>query len=483
MVINIINNNTTIDLSYFENLPQNNINWGDGSITTNTYSHTYTSKGMYNIIADFSPVTKIKDNFNFSNVNFINFESLNGATFSIGNNFLNNNTLIKNLDLSELDITSIGSNFLQGTTNLQCLKVPYKKDISLTSWGSNSLSGRAVIYCGIYYDYYANANVWKNKKDFMTPTDYAVKNATYQDLLNTINDLKFYESDTTIDLSKFPMIKFLLDAGTLKCKNNLAYDEYTSATTPRQKWHSNKEINKSFFVLTFVYNFTTENGVRKYKYPVLYEALSRNGNTLNVKSYKNDTFYYTDEVDSYQVKQNYYANTLVEIDDPQYYYKKNIFEYEPYHELEDPNYAMGKLQFGLIDESNITFLEYDGDHETGFTIRIRVNGVCKNVKIWSNRYDDKLKRKPYIFINTDRIEGGMLKTGDYIEINTRIGKKSASLTRNGVKENILKYISVDSSWLKLKHGTNELFCTADTDIGSILNCNINVVYNDLYEGI
>ena len=55
------------------------------------------------------------------------------------------------------------------------------------------------------------------------------------------------------------------------------------------------------------------------------------------------------------------------------------------------------------------------------------------------------------------------RIGDVIELNTISGELSVTLERDGESLNLLKYLSADSSWLKLGVGENYLTFTADTN--------------------
>jgi hypothetical protein len=55
------------------------------------------------------------------------------------------------------------------------------------------------------------------------------------------------------------------------------------------------------------------------------------------------------------------------------------------------------------------------------------------------------------------------QVGDVISLNTISGELSVMLERGGESFNLLKYLSADSSWLKLAVGSNYLTFSADTN--------------------
>ena len=483
LVIQLSQPNTTVDLSKFNNIDINNIDWGDGTITHNTYTHTYATAQRWVIEADFSNVNTIFDNFNIPNLRYIKFPDMyNLETISDG--FLKNCTELTSLDMSNFMCTEIGDNFLDGCTNLTALKVPYNDDPpTLKSWGSN-LNTNLKILCGIFSDEYKVADVWKEKKDVMSNVDI---------VYDTIDEERIYKLTNVnvavllryLKLTHFPNIQQAITNNEL-----LLYDNSLMRNPEtKQLVRSKDNVKKTYFIfrygLRFKYN-QTDTETHRYWLNLLVRADNiKDGKLyLNTETIDNTYFYLTsDDVDFNILQQKYAAPILLKDNEESHYYEMNILAYHEWQDRDDPNYAMGKLIFGIIDESNMTNIDYKGDASTGFTIKISANGICKNPIIYSNILNSKTKRRPFIKINTDQFPEGSILDGDYIEICTIAGKKSATLRREGNTINIINFIDIDSSWLKLVKGINPFFCTADIDAGSIMNLKIRINYNDLYVGI
>lgn len=91
--------------------------------------------------------------------------------------------------------------------------------------------------------------------------------------------------------------------------------------------------------------------------------------------------------------------------------------------------------------------------------------------------------KPVIYNVLDRTKLKLnvtLLQSDLITINTGIGEKSITLTRNGITSNAMGYLSSDSEWLQLKSGDN-IFTYECENGGS--NLQITFKTTALYGGV
>ena len=95
-----------------------------------------------------------------------------------------------------------------------------------------------------------------------------------------------------------------------------------------------------------------------------------------------------------------------------------------------------------------------GDVDTGVVIELFSLGEVKNPVIYEINNNLKMK------LNFT------MKQGDLITIDTRTGKKSIMLTRDGTTTNALGYLSQDSGWIIMEPGENTF--TYDVDDGGEL---------------
>ena len=139
-----------------------------------------------------------------------------------------------------------------------------------------------------------------------------------------------------------------------------------------------------------------------------------------------------------------------------------------------------------LDERLITFgeivnvpnetLSYDGEVETGVIIRMHANGPVYNIRIHNITTNETMS------IDTTKLQRMMnsdIQSGDYIIINTSMGNKSISLTRDGKSVNILNCLEKNTPWISLVKGNNEFSFEAE----NIENLIISIQNKIVYEGI
>lgn len=91
-------------------------------------------------------------------------------------------------------------------------------------------------------------------------------------------------------------------------------------------------------------------------------------------------------------------------------------------------------------------IEYDGDVETGFLLRINIDRAVTSVGIYSTPLDG-VDRKMDIT--------GSFINGDTLEISTIAGEKRVYLIRGGVASSVLYGLSSFSDWINLYPGVNQ----------------------------
>lgn len=110
----------------------------------------------------------------------------------------------------------------------------------------------------------------------------------------------------------------------------------------------------------------------------------------------------------------------------------------------------------------------NSDDETGVLIHMIANGAVVNPTIYNTTTNENFS------LNIT------LQAGDEINIDTRRGKKSVTLTRDAVITNILNDMTQNSEWLNLIVGDNIFTYTATS---GAQNLDITVYLQPVYEGV
>lgn len=137
-----------------------------------------------------------------------------------------------------------------------------------------------------------------------------------------------------------------------------------------------------------------------------------------------------------------------------------------------------RLEFGRLNSISTRSIYYNGDVETGVTITVSALGDVGDFVIYEPdtnaymRFDEaKLKQ----------LTGTTgLTSGDVLTITTIVGKKSATLVRNGISINALNALDRGSSWLTLDQGENVFTYSASYGASSL---QISMASPILFEGI
>lgn len=109
-----------------------------------------------------------------------------------------------------------------------------------------------------------------------------------------------------------------------------------------------------------------------------------------------------------------------------------------------------------------------GEIESGVIISLYANGTVVNPVVY-----DVLERTHMKFNFT-------MQPNDELIVNTNVGKKSATLLRDGISTNILGYMAADSTWLTLKAGDNVFTYASESG-----NSNLQITFRTavLYGGV
>lgn len=147
--------------------------------------------------------------------------------------------------------------------------------------------------------------------------------------------------------------------------------------------------------------------------------------------------------------------------------------------FEFPFSSEPNLELSAIRKVAEKSLRYDGDAETGVTIKIHAIGEANNITISHRNLDSRGS----IHIDTDRLKaltGSTIVAGDDIVISTVKGNKFAKLVRDGKTTLILNCLGKNPNWFTLVKGENVFSYEAEEGIS---NLNVAIENRVMYEGV
>jgi hypothetical protein len=150
---------------------------------------------------------------------------------------------------------------------------------------------------------------------------------------------------------------------------------------------------------------------------------------------------------------------------------------EPLFEL--PYNCETPSEVSAINKVGDRSILYEGDAETGVTIRVHATGKVSNITIKHHNRDTSGS----IRIDTDKlraITGSTMMSGDDIIITTSKGNKSAKLVRGGNTTKILNCLDKHVDWFQLVKGENIFSYEAEDGLA---NLSVTVENRVLYEGV
>lgn len=135
------------------------------------------------------------------------------------------------------------------------------------------------------------------------------------------------------------------------------------------------------------------------------------------------------------------------------------------------------LEFSVIRDVVDRVINYKGDHEIGVTITIRAMGEAGDISI----YNVDTQEVMWIYSSSiEALTGTGIVEGDEITICTEMGKKSATLLRQGKTTNILNCLNRDADWFQLVKGINTFAYNAETGRN---NLRLEIQNRVIYEGV
>ena len=129
--------------------------------------------------------------------------------------------------------------------------------------------------------------------------------------------------------------------------------------------------------------------------------------------------------------------------------------------------TLNAVVFGTVKGDTTTPVINGGNVAAGMDIQITFDGDVSNPIIYNAASGD------YFGFNRDFI------AGDVVNIQT-YGHKSVTLTRYGVKFNLINYRKKGTKWLQLAKGTNTFTFAADSGVN---NMRVDFIHTDLYVGV
>ena len=135
------------------------------------------------------------------------------------------------------------------------------------------------------------------------------------------------------------------------------------------------------------------------------------------------------------------------------------------------------LIFGEVFDILEYVVNYTGDVPTGLIFRFDFSGPVGDVTFVNNGYGEIMT------IDVDivaMVMGSPIQAGDRITIDTRSGRKSATLLRYGTEYNILHALGRTGTWIKLYPGDNPIVYSTESEI---YNVSLTIEHETLYEGV
>lgn len=130
----------------------------------------------------------------------------------------------------------------------------------------------------------------------------------------------------------------------------------------------------------------------------------------------------------------------------------------------------------LLSEPRGTLI-YKGTVDTGLTIMIRANGLCKNITLYN------VDTKERFLIETDKVKtitGKEFGKDDTIIISTNRGNRYCMLLRDGMYVNIIGAVGKVVDWFQISNGENTFTYSADTGSDRIT---VSFIYENAYMGV
>lgn len=134
------------------------------------------------------------------------------------------------------------------------------------------------------------------------------------------------------------------------------------------------------------------------------------------------------------------------------------------------------------DKPVVRTISYAGRVTTGVTIKVQFFGYVKDLVIRNTNGNQEMT---FDFSGVETHFGDQVQDGDEMWINTRTGTKWAYFRRDGTFWNMINGIGIYDDWIELRPGENTLIGTAGlvVDFPTIENCDVNIEYTPLSEGI
>lgn len=136
-----------------------------------------------------------------------------------------------------------------------------------------------------------------------------------------------------------------------------------------------------------------------------------------------------------------------------------------------------EIEFGEINNLIQNTITYEGDVDIGMIITMHLSNDVGDITI------HKLNTREHLTLENDRIIeafGFSYQAGDDIIINTNRGVKTIFLRRDGQYYNLLPAKTVDSTWLTLSRGDNDIAIVTSHDPQNLV---VDIQNRILYEGI
>ena len=130
--------------------------------------------------------------------------------------------------------------------------------------------------------------------------------------------------------------------------------------------------------------------------------------------------------------------------------------------------------FKALESTEVAFdqghalVDNDSDDQVGFVTELSFTGAAENVTIGNATTSESFS------VNME------FQNGDKLILNTRRGEKGVWLERSGERTSVINHMAVDSDWLNLLTGENDVTLAVQTGAANVSG---KVVLQSIYEGV
>ena len=192
------------------------------------------------------------------------------------------------------------------------------------------------------------------------------------------------------------------------------------------------------------------------------------------EGYSNEGFFITSDTEFdpgktyYELDGSVYVVTSDVVMDPE----KTYYEFDEYY----ANTILADIL--LVAQKDV---QYVGEVNVGVTISMNLTSSVSGLILYeTDNVESYIKTMTIDDEAINRITGGYLSEGDYLEICTVKGNRYAFLTRNAETFNIMNSLGKNPGWFELKQGDNSFSYIASEGMEDVI---LDISFVEAYEGV